>query len=77
MALTQKVWILLGAALAVTLIYLLRPILTPFIVSAILAYLGDPLVDRLQRLRLSRSLAVRKAQVAAANKQTGPVITAH
>ena len=58
MALTQKVWILLGAALAVTLIYLLRPILTPFIVSAILAYLGDPLVDRLQRLRLSRSLAV-------------------
>lgn len=40
------------------LFYLLAPILTPFIASALLAYLGDPLVDRLERLRLPRTLAV-------------------
>jgi len=40
------------------LLYLLAPILTPFVVAALLAYLGDPLVDRLEKLRLSRTLAV-------------------
>jgi predicted PurR-regulated permease PerM len=45
------------------LIYVLAPVITPFAVSAGLAYLGDPLVDRLERLSLfglkcSRSLAV-------------------
>ena len=40
------------------LLYLLSPVLTPFALSALLAYLGDPLVDRLERLRLSRSLSV-------------------
>ncbi|HET8700457.1 MAG TPA: AI-2E family transporter [Nitrococcus sp.] len=40
------------------LIYLLRPILMPFLVGALLAYLADPLADRLERLRLSRTLAV-------------------
>lgn len=58
MTTTNKVWILLAAVFVIGVIHLLRPILTPFIVSAILAYLGDPLVDRLQRFKLSRSLAV-------------------
>jgi predicted PurR-regulated permease PerM len=40
------------------LIYLLAPILTPFIASALLAYVGDPLVDRLEKLKLSRTMAV-------------------
>ena len=40
------------------LLYLLSPILTPFVVSALLAYLGDPLVDRLQVRGIGRSLAV-------------------
>jgi len=40
------------------LLYVLAPVLTPFAVSALLAYLGDPLVDRLERWKLSRSLAV-------------------
>jgi predicted PurR-regulated permease PerM len=40
------------------LLYLLGPILMPFALSAGLAYLGDPLVDRLQRWRLSRTGAV-------------------
>jgi predicted PurR-regulated permease PerM len=36
------------------LIYLLAPVLTPFVVAALLAYLGDPLVDRLERGRIGR-----------------------
>jgi predicted PurR-regulated permease PerM len=43
---------------AAFLLYRLAPILTPFIASALLAYLGDPLVDRLERLRLPRTAAV-------------------
>mgnify|MGYP003670646343 CR=1 FL=1 len=40
------------------LIYLLAPVLTPFIAAALLAYIGDPLADRLQKLKLPRTLAV-------------------
>lgn len=40
------------------LVYLLAPILTPFLVSALLAYMFDPLVDRLERWRLPRTLGV-------------------
>lgn len=58
MTVAQKIWTLSGIALAISLIYMLRPILTPFIISAILAYLGDPLVDHLQRFKLPRSIAV-------------------
>lgn len=36
------------------LVYLLAPVLTPFVVAALLAYLGDPLVDRLERQRIGR-----------------------
>ncbi len=38
-------------------LYILSPVLTPFAVAAIFAYLFDPLVDRLQRMKLSRTLA--------------------
>ena len=52
-------WLWLAAlALGVWLVYLLTPILTPFLVGMLLAYLGDPLVDRLERWRFSRSWAV-------------------
>lgn len=50
-------WAVIGVAFLV-LVYLLGPILTPFLIAAGLAYLGDPLVDRLQRYKLSRTLAV-------------------
>ena len=40
------------------LVSLLSPILTPFAVAAALAYLGDPLVDRLEHVGMSRTLAV-------------------
>ncbi|NNF51171.1 MAG: AI-2E family transporter [Gammaproteobacteria bacterium] len=40
------------------LVYLLAPILTPFVAAGLLAYLGDPLVDRLQKMKLGRTPAV-------------------
>jgi predicted PurR-regulated permease PerM len=54
----QKLWWLAGAAAAGFLLYLLGPVLTPFLVGAGLAYLGDPLADWLERRGLSRTLAV-------------------
>ena len=49
---------LIAVALTGWLIYLLAPILTPFVAGALLAYIGDPMADRLQRLRLPRTVAV-------------------
>ena len=49
---------LIAIGLAGWLMYLLAPILTPFIAAALLAYVGDPLADRLQKLKLPRTLAV-------------------
>lgn len=40
------------------LIYLLAPALTPFAIAALFAYLWDPVVDRLERLGLSRNFSV-------------------
>ncbi len=40
------------------LIYVLSPILMPFLSAALLAYLGDPLVNRLEKYKWSRTLAV-------------------
>lgn len=50
----------LGAILAVVafLLWRLSPMLMPFAAAAMLAYLGDPLADRLERWHLSRTLAV-------------------
>lgn len=38
--------------------YLLTPVLTPFVAAALLAYIGDPLADRLEKFRLPRTAAV-------------------
>ena len=52
-------WQLLAILIGIgVLLYLLGPVLTPFAMAALLAYLGDPLVDRLQTWRLSRTAAV-------------------
>lgn len=45
------------------LLYVLSPILMPFVASAALAYLGDPLVDRLEALKLGRFRLPRGAAV--------------
>jgi predicted PurR-regulated permease PerM len=50
-------WIFL-ALVTGGLIYLLAPALTPFAIAALFAYLWDPVVDRLERLKLSRDFAV-------------------
>ena len=60
---SQK-WLVLAFGVALGwLLYRLAPILMPFAVAAILAYLGDPLVDRLETyryrgFRLTRTLSV-------------------
>lgn len=52
-------WFWLGMLLiSGWLVYLLAPVLTPFLMAALIAYLGSPLVERLQGARLSRTSAV-------------------
>ena len=52
-------WLWLAALLLLGwLVYQLSPILSPFLVGILLAYLGDPLVDRLERWKLSRTWGV-------------------
>lgn len=54
----SRSWLILGSiVLAAYLIYLLQPILMPFLVGSALAYFGDPAADRLERLGLNRTLA--------------------
>ncbi|MDH5765766.1 MAG: AI-2E family transporter, partial [Gammaproteobacteria bacterium] len=55
---SQKWLLFVGLISLVWLIYLLAPVLTPFLAAALLAYLGDPLVDRLEQRRFSRTLSV-------------------
>ena len=57
---TQSQWLLIAIATGLLLAALisLREILMPFAVGALLAYLGDPLVDRLEERRFSRSSGV-------------------
>ena len=52
-----RLWLIFGVAVSGGL-YLLAPVLTPFLFSALLAYLGDPLIDRLEARKISRSWAV-------------------
>ena len=55
---TSRRWQLLAiAAVIAYLVWLLAPVLMPFAVAAMLAYLGDPLADRLERLGMSRAWA--------------------
>lgn len=51
----QWALLLLGVG---ALIWVMTPVLTPFVASALLAWLGDPVVDRLQKRGMSRNGAV-------------------
>jgi len=55
---SQKTFTLLSIVLLAGLLYLLAPVLFPFLVALALAYLGDPLVDMLEARKLSRSVSV-------------------
>jgi len=54
---TRWFWLTL-AVIGAVLLYLLAPILLPFVAGGLLAYLGDPLVDRLEKFKISRTLSV-------------------
>ena len=54
---SQKWLVLAGVVLTGWLLYLLAPILTPFLIAALIAYLGDPLVDWLESRGPSRTVA--------------------
>ncbi len=55
---SQKWLVFAFIAVAAWLIYLLSPVLMPFAFAAMLAYLGDPLTDKLETYQLSRTKAV-------------------
>src|SRR5207302_1386132 len=56
---SPQLWAWITIALAAGfLVWLLSPILAPFLFAAILAYIFDPLVERLTRQRLPRTLSV-------------------
>ena len=55
---SNKLFILLAVALFGWVFYQLSPVLMPFFVSALLSYLADPIVDKLEAKKLSRTLSV-------------------
>ena len=55
---SQRFFLLLVVIVSGFLLYLLGPILSPFLIGALLAYLTDPVADRLEEVGVSRTAAV-------------------
>ncbi len=56
---TSRRWQMLAITVVIALlVWLLAPVLMPFAIAAMLAYLGDPMANRLERLGIGRTLAV-------------------
>jgi len=55
---SQRWFFLILAVVLGGLVYLLSPILSPFLVGALFAYLSDPIADRLEAVGLSRTTSV-------------------
>ncbi|WP_322786142.1 AI-2E family transporter [Marinobacterium jannaschii] len=55
---SQRWFFLIIALIAAGVLFLLAPILTPFLAGALLAYLADPMADWLEEHRCSRTMAV-------------------
>jgi predicted PurR-regulated permease PerM len=55
---SQRLFLLTFLIVSGFFLYLLGPILSPFLVGALLAYLTDPLADRLEEVGVSRTAAV-------------------
>jgi len=54
----RRIFILAGIALIVWVLYLLKPVVVPFIGAFLIAYLFSPLVDRLHHIGLPRWLSI-------------------
>lgn len=54
----QLTLVIVLCAVLLALVWLLQPILTPFVVGIGLAYLGDPLVDRMEARGINRTVGV-------------------
>ncbi len=58
MEITQRWFLLIVLVILGYLLVLLGPILSPFLIAALLAYLADPVTDKLESYKLSRTSAV-------------------
>lgn len=54
----RRILILAGIALILWVLYLLKPVVVPFVAAFLIAYLFSPLVDVLHRIGLARWLAI-------------------
>lgn len=55
---TRWPWVVAAVGSLVLVIFVLHPILTPFVLGALIAYLGDPVVDRLEDRGYGRTAGV-------------------
>jgi len=55
---SNKLFLIITTVVFAYLFYLLSPVLMPFFISALLAYLADPIVDKLEEKKLSRTVSV-------------------
>ncbi len=58
MTIAHKWFYLIISLIALGLIYLLSPVLMPFLIAAFLAYLSNPIVDFFSRCKIPRTLGV-------------------
>jgi len=58
MEISQRWFLLMVVVVLGYLLVLLGPILSPFLIAALLAYLADPIADKLERYNMSRTHAV-------------------
>ena len=69
---TQTIYfVIVGVLLAVIFFYFSRRVLTPFFIAFALAYLLDPVTDRLESLKISRTFAVLVLMVGVFSLVTG------
>lgn len=57
-SISKPVWGLLAVATFIAALHLLSPILMPFLIAAVFAYMGDPLADWLEARGMARTMAV-------------------
>ncbi len=68
-------WLALATLLLISgLVYLLAPVLTPFLAGVLLAYILDPLADRLEKRGLNRTFATFVVLIAAGLLAVGLVL---